>query len=99
MSAVEKMKKIKAGRELNPYIPMALDKMGVKNFVYNANEAGVCIKAHISRRDIDACIRIADAMKRTADTGVRFLSRDDIESEKSGVIPETEEGWFERAML
>lgn len=83
--------------ELVPYVPIALKKMGVSNYVIDSSKC--IIIADISKRIMKKAIRTAWTVKLSEENDITYVSREDVGSSRNGVIPTSEQYFFEKAVL
>lgn len=96
---MENIKEFNIYKSYVPYISMALKKLGIEEYRLNCNGDRCIVSANLSKRNFKVLLRNAWAAKMTDEQGVRYLTREDINKESSGVIPESESIFFERAWL
>lgn len=77
----------------------ALDEIGIHSYVMNVSPNSCVIKADISVRNRDCLFRKIVAAEKSKMLKVPVLTRDDVLSSKSGLIPAQEAPYFEVAIL
>lgn len=87
---------------LNDYktsVMEALDEIGIHNYVMMVSSNACVIKADISVRNRDYLFRKVMAAEKSKLLQVPVLTRDDVLSSKSGLIPAKEAQYFDAAIL
>lgn len=93
------MRQFEVEDTLYPYIVSALETEKVSNYSLFRKNNKHTLLADCSKRKMNKCIRRARLKEKSERTGITHLSRDDIYTSKSGIIPETEAFWFKQAIL
>lgn len=86
-------------KNVGKYIPLAFEKLGIKNFQVNADNGQMTVNADISKRKKRAAIRIAKTAELSEKKQLRHLTREDAGNTLSGVIPPSERRYFEKKWL
>ncbi len=82
-----------------PYYAQALNFFGVRRYALTQDQSGCRLMADISGRTYRRVERKAKALLHSDKGNMRFLTRDDIDENVSGVILASEKIFFERAVL
>lgn len=92
------MKK-KVKQELIPYIVLAFDKLNISDYKIINENGTKYVETFASERLLKKAKRLAWTYKRTDETGVRHLCREQVNDPTSGVIPKEEKFWFDKAKM
>ncbi len=94
------MEKVFIRPAIFPYYAQAIEQLGFTK-KYSLEKVGdVCsVSSDLSRRQIKRINRVADALKKSEEIGLPVLTREDVHSMRSGIIPESEKPFFEKAFL
>lgn len=93
------MKEFNISKGYAPYITLALKKLGITDYTLEHQQERCVVRADISNRSYKVLLRNAWAAKMSDEKGVRHLTREDIGTPKTGVIPKSEAAYFEYAYL
>lgn len=94
------MQKYTIKSKLIPQVIEALTKKNVKKYTAFTTDIGqgvVC--SDISAREMKRVKRIAWALTLSKEIGLPVITREDIGNLRTGVIPQEEKYWLERARL
>lgn len=94
------MAQYKIKTELAPYVGLAMLRVDMPSFTLSVDGGNVILTGDISKRKLRSIIRVAETRKKSDETGIKYVCRDDIGFPGcSGVIPEGEKAAFESAAL
>lgn len=81
------------------FILSVFRKLKISDFSIESKNQKIIISANISGRKMKKVKRCLWAKKKTEDTGIRHLTREDADSSFSGIIPESEAFYFKKSSL
>lgn len=92
------MKEVSVRSEIVPYLPIAFARRKV-NFDIRCEEGKYRVTTDVSKREMKKVLRIAWWMYLSMRDNIQYVCREDIGTKKSGVIPECERYYFEKAAM
>jgi hypothetical protein len=86
-------------RGLVPQVIEVLTEKNVEAYTVSSEGDACVVCSEISAREMKRTKRAAWAMKLSKKIGLPVITREDIGNLRTGVIPEKEKHWFEKARL